>query len=75
MTQDLQYNVKSVRAAGLECRWARTSNGGPIIVGRMDGVGGGRWYNIHNRMWERAQQVGILQAFEEYCALGEFFSI
>ncbi len=71
----LAYNVKSLRAHGLECRWTRTSHGAPIIVGRKDGVGGGRWYFITDRLWKTAQQVGILQAFDQHCALGEYFYI
>jgi hypothetical protein len=71
----LQYNVKSIRAHGLECKWSRTRHGAPIIIGRKEGIGGGRWYTLDRRLWETAQRVGILEAFDQHCALGEFFYI
>lgn len=74
-TTPLAYTVKSLRAHGLECKWSRTRTGAPIIIGRMDGVGAGRWYVIDATMWEDAKRDGILRAFENHCALGAFFSV
>jgi len=74
-TIPLAYNVTSIRAHGLECRWGRTSAGAPIIVGRRDGVGGGRWYVLGRNLWADAQRQGIIEAFTSHCALGEYFAI
>lgn len=71
----MQYNVKTIRAAGVECKWSHTRAGAPIIFGRKDGVGGGKWYVIDDRMWKRAQLVGVAQAFEEHNALGAYFYV
>lgn len=68
----MQYNVKFIRTQGLTCRWARTRLGAPIIAAMCDR---GVWYVIDAPMWKRAEVVGIKQAFEEYTAFGEFFSV
>jgi hypothetical protein len=70
----MQYKVKYLRKKGLTCRWGRLSNGAPIIFGqRKDGDL--NWYAIDDRMWRRAEEVGIMQAFDEATALGTFFSV
>ena len=71
----MKYNVSTIRASGIECKWTRTRNNAPIIVGRVEGIGGGKWYAICDRTWKSAEKVGILQAFKEHNALGNFFSV
>ena len=68
----MNYNIKTIRNAGLEAKWTRTRNGAPIIAGRLDK---GSWYVIDNSMWESAKKIGILEAFKNHTALGKFFSI
>ena len=68
----MKYSVKEIRLAGLPCKWSRTKNGAPIIVGSTPK---NETYYIDDAMWKRAQIVGIMQAFEEHTALGKFFSI
>jgi hypothetical protein len=71
----LQYNVRTIRAAGLEARWTRTRTGAPIIAARELHRVGKPWYVVDDRMWNRAHEVGVRQAFEEHTALGDFFSV
>jgi hypothetical protein len=68
----MEYKVKPIREAGIECKWSRNSANAPIILGRGTD---GRWYYIDRAMWKRAQSVGIAQAFEEHTTLGKWFSI
>ena len=68
----MKYSVKEIRLAGLSCKWAKTQDGAPIIVGNTPKC---KSYYIDALMWKRAQEVGIMQAFEEGTALGEIFSI
>lgn len=71
----LEYRVGVFREAGLEAKWSRTRQGAPIIAARHPDVGGGKWYAMDARMWERAAEVGVKQAFEEHVCLGHIFSI
>ena len=72
---EMKYKVGYIRGQGVECRWTKNSQGGPIIVGRKEKIGAGKWYYIDDSMWKRAKVVGISQAFDEHCALGDIFSI
>lgn len=69
----MEYNVQTVRAAGLQARWTRTRSGAPIIAARLND--NDTWYVIHDSMWREAQNIGLLEAFKGYTALGEFFSV
>lgn len=68
----MRYNVNTIRAAGLECKWTKTRDGAPIIAARATD---GAWYVIDARTWRDAEKVGIREAFENATALGSFFSI
>jgi len=68
----MNYNVATIRKAGLEARWTRTRIGSPIISARLPNE---KWYVIDKSMWESAAKVGILEAFKNHTALGDFFSI
>lgn len=70
----MDYNVRTVRAAGLEARWTRTRTGAPIIVAR-DASASQSWYGVTDRMWKDARRLGLRAAFESHTALGDFFSI
>lgn len=69
---ELRYTVGVVRASGLEARWNRTSRGAPIIEARRPG---GEWYAIDRKIWNRAAEIGIAEAFDRATALGSYFSI
>lgn len=74
----LSYTVGAIRDAGIECRWSRTRNGAPIIIGKTDTVsrdGNHMWAVIDAGMWKRAEVVGIARAFKEHTALIGFFSV
>ena len=70
----MKYSVKTIREAGLQCRWTKTRTGAPIIAA-TNPAKTDRWYVIDARMWKRAEVVGIFEAFCEHTALGDFFSI
>lgn len=69
----LKYSVSTIREAGLNAKWTKTMQGGPIIVASQGEAGS--WFYVDKQMWERAGEVGILQAFQEFTCLGEIFSI
>jgi hypothetical protein len=68
----MEYKVGPIREAGLEAKWGK-SRGAPIILARKPKTS--TWWYVDKSMWTRAQEVGIMQAFEEHTALGEYFSI
>lgn len=74
-----KYSVKTLRAAGLEARWTRTSRGAPIIVARYPEADFPHqretWWTVDAAMWEAAEKEGIIHAFVMHTLLGEFFSI
>jgi hypothetical protein len=69
----LLYRVGTLRHAGLLAKWSRTRSGAPIIVARKSDAT--PWYAVTDRMWKRAAEVGIAQAFDEHTALARYFSI
>lgn len=68
----MNYNVGTIREAGLEARWGKTSKGALYIAARKPE---GWWYIVDKAMWTRAHEVGIMEAFEEHTCLGDIFSI
>ena len=71
--KDLKYTVGYLREQGLAgVKWTRTSNGAPILSAISDD---GARFVICRDMWDRAEQVGIGRAFDEYTTLGRFFSV
>lgn len=71
----MKYQVGYVREQGIEAKWTKNSRNAPIILGRKSNIGGGKWYYINGAMWKRAEKVGLSQAFDEHCCLGDIFSI
>lgn len=69
----MKYNVATLREAGLEAKWKKTRSGCPILVARKNADQA--FFYVDKPMWERAQLVGIAQAFDEFTCLGDFFSI
>jgi len=73
------YRVADIRAFGLEARWAKRRTGGPIIVARNPTAKTAhqreKWWVVDAQMWERAKQVGLVQAFDEHTVLGDIFGI
>jgi len=73
MTARLAYNVKTIRAAGIECKWGRISRGRPAIFGKAHN---GQWVVIDGSMWNEAERTGDLKlAFENATAFIDLFSI
>lgn len=77
--KNLAYNVKSIRATGLEAKWTRTRNGAPIITARNPESPlfhqRTQWYVIDGKMWNRAQTVGLIEAFNSGTLFGDIFSV
>lgn len=75
----LHYRVGDLRAVGLEARWAKTSDGAPIILARNPNSDNAHqretWWAVDQRMWARAQEVGIKEAFDGATLLGGIFSV
>lgn len=71
----MEYRVKTLRDAGLKAKWSRTKKGAPIIVAQRNDDFDKTWYTVDKQMWERAEKVGIAQAFDEHTCLGFAFSI
>lgn len=75
----MNYRVSDIRATGLEAKWSRGRSNGPIIVIRNPNADKEhqrkKWWYVDRDMWARAEEVGLLQAFEEHTCLGDFFSI
>ena len=68
----MEYTVGYIRSQGLECRWTKRRNGAPIIVGK---TANGTWAAIDRSMWNRAETVGLSQAFSEHTTLIDIFSV
>lgn len=75
----MKYSVKQLRTAGLEAKWSKTRSGAPIIVARDPSAKlehqRVKWWVVNASMWKRAAEVGIVQAFGEHTALGDFFGV
>jgi hypothetical protein len=75
----LQYRVSTFRLAGIEAKWGRTRKHAPIILVRNPNASTKHqretWWAVHRDMFERMQEVGVLQAFDEHTALGDLFSM
>lgn len=75
----MKYSVKDFRAVGLEARWGRTGNRTPCIFVRNPNSKlqhqRETWWIVDNAMFNSAQKVGILSAFDSHTLLGNFFSI
>lgn len=74
----MQYTVGWIRSQGIECKWSRSRNGAPIIIGKtssLDRTGQPIWSVIDTDMWNRAKVVGLPQAFEEHTTFIGLFSV
>lgn len=79
-TMNTTYTVGALRAAGLEAKWGRTRNGGPILLARRAGrtYTDGKpmpWCCVTAATYNRAQKIGWSEAFDNATALIEYFSI
>lgn len=76
---ELKYTVKSLREAGLEARWTRTSAGAPILAVRnpksKEKHQREKWWAVDKHMWTDMQRSGILEGFDSHTLLGDMFSI
>lgn len=60
-TSQLRYAVATLRAAGLEAKWARTRRGAPIIKARDPGAPTAHqresWWLVDAAMWDRLRRA------------------
>jgi hypothetical protein len=73
MITKLHYRVSTFREAGLEAKWSKTRIGKPYLVGRQ--CGQKTWFVITSDMFERMEEIGVMEGFEEFTLLGDVFSI
>ena len=75
----MRYVVKTLREAGLEAKWSRTSSGGPILVARDPNAKADhmrkRWWYVDKQMWDSMKKTSIQDGFESWTILGDLFSI
>lgn len=73
-----RYRVEDFRSAGLEARWGK-HHGTPCIYARNPNSEHRHqretWWLMDARMFERAREYGIMQAFHEATLIGDMFSI
>jgi hypothetical protein len=76
---NLTLNVATFRSAGLEARWTKTRSGTPCMVTRNPTAKlkhqRETWWIVDRGMWETAQKIGIVEAFDRHTLLGNFFAI
>jgi len=75
----MNYNVKTLRSAGLEAKWTKTRRGAPIMVARDPNSDQqhqrSRWWYVDRMMWELMQKLGVREGFDSATLLGDLFSI
>jgi hypothetical protein len=75
----MKYSVKPLREAGLEAKWSKSRSGQPYIVARNPKAEHQhmkeRWWIVDNKMFERMQEAGIVEGFDQATLLGDIFSI
>jgi len=75
----MEYTVKTFRAAGLEAKWGRNSNGAPIIFARDPQAKYPHqresWWAMDAGVWKQAEQIGLRGAFDNATLLGDVFSV
>jgi hypothetical protein len=75
----MKHSVKTYRSAGLEARWGRTRLGAPVIFVRNPNANAAhqrnQWWMVTKSMFDAAQTVGALEAFDRETLLGDVFSI
>ena len=58
----LPYNVATIRAAGLQCRWGKHRNT-PVIVALHERSG--NWIPVTKKVYDSAERVGYAAAVQE----------
>ena len=75
----MYYRVGTLRDAGLEARWSRTSSGAPILVARNPNASSKhqreRWWTVDRNMWKRMEETGVIEGFDCCTLLGDFFFV
>lgn len=75
----MRNTVATYRAAGLEAKWGKRESGAPVIFLRNPASKlphqKTQWWAVDKALFDRAQIVGPLQAFDEATLLGNLFSL
>jgi len=78
-TIELQYRVGDLRKAGLDAKWGRQRNGGPILLARDPNASQPHqrdtWWKVGRDMFEAMKEQGVREAFDGHTILGKYFSI
>lgn len=72
MIAKLYYRVSTFREAGLEAKWSKAHSRRPYLVGRQ--CGGKSWLVITSDMFARMEEIGVLEAFQEFTIKGTVVS-
>lgn len=75
---DLTYTVETLREAGLEAKWSKTSRGRPILVARWPAAKSRHqresWWAVDAQMFESMKRSGVIDGFDGATMLGDLFS-
>jgi hypothetical protein len=75
----LTYRVGTFRNVGLEAKWTKQFNGGPIIVARDPNAESEHqrtsWWSVDVKMFDLMKESGVREGFNQSTLLGDIFSI
>ena len=75
----LTYRVGTFRNAGLEAKWTKQFNGGPIIVARNPHAEWDHqrtsWWSVDATMFDVMKESGVREGFNQSTLIGNVFSI
>lgn len=75
----VSLSVKTMRDAGLEAKWGKTSRGVPVLFVRDPNASTNhqrvKWWMLDRGMWEAMNRQGIKEGFNACTLLGDLFSI
>jgi hypothetical protein len=75
----IRYSVKTMRSAGLEAKWFKTSSGAPYIAVRFPTSEHvhlrEEWWVVDNSMFGLMRIFGVLEGFKQSTLLGDIFSL
>ena len=75
----MKYVVKTLRDAGLEARWGRTSRGTPALFARdleaKHAHQREKWWCVDTAMWAQMKENGVREGFTNATLFGNYFSV
>lgn len=75
----MKYSVKTLRDAGLEAKWGKTSRGAPIMFARNPKSQllhqRTKWWMVDNVVWKAMEKDGVQEGFDCSTLLGDIFSV